>query len=49
MSKAVKTMAAKYYPRLWDKQRLQALVAAGKLTEAEYKDVTGEAYTASGA
>ena len=24
-----------YYPRLWDKARIQALEAAGKLTEEE--------------
>ncbi|NCE65391.1 XkdX family protein [Pseudoflavonifractor sp. 524-17] len=28
-------MAAAYYPRLWDKSRLEALVAAGRLTEEE--------------
>lgn len=29
-------MAQKYYPRLWDKSRLEALLAAGKLTQEEY-------------
>ena len=29
-------MAKKYYPKMWDKARLAALVKAGKLTEAEY-------------
>lgn len=28
-------MAKKYYPRLWDKQRIEALVAAGRLTREE--------------
>ena len=28
-------MAEKYYPRLWDKPRLDALVEAGKLTKKE--------------
>lgn len=28
-------MAQKYYPRLWDASRLEALVAAGKLTQDE--------------
>ena len=28
-------MAKKYYPRLWDDARLNALVSAGKLTEQE--------------
>ena len=26
-------LAKKYYPKLWDKERIQALAAAGKLTE----------------
>ena len=29
-------MAQKYYPRLWDKSRLEALLEAGKLTQEEY-------------
>ena len=28
-------MAQTYYPRLWDESRLEALVKAGKLTQAE--------------
>lgn len=28
-------MALKYYPRLWDDNRIEALVAAGKLTQSE--------------
>ena len=28
-------LAKKYYPRLWDEQRIQALAEAGKLTEEE--------------
>jgi len=28
-------LAKLYYPRLWDKARIQALAAAGKLTEEE--------------
>lgn len=35
-------MAKRYYPRLWDKSRLEALVAAGRLTEAEYQEITGD-------
>ena len=42
----VKALAQKYYPKLWDIDRLKALVAAGKLTEADYKEITGEVYTA---
>ena len=29
-------MAKKYYPRLWNKERIDALYKAGKLTEKEY-------------
>lgn len=32
-------MAQKYYPRLWDKSRLKALVEAGKLTLEEMKEL----------
>ena len=35
-------MAKKYYPQFWDKDRIRALVNAGKLTEADYKEITGE-------
>ena len=41
----VKALAIKYYPRLWDIDRLKALVAAGKLSEADYKEITGETNT----
>lgn len=40
----VKALAIKYYPRLWDMDRLKALVAAGKLSEADYGEITGETY-----
>lgn len=43
-----KALAQKYYPRLWDIDRLKALVAAGKLTEVEYSEITGEAYSKEG-
>lgn len=33
-------MAEKYYPRLWSKSRIDALVDAGKLTKAEAKKIT---------
>ena len=39
-------LARKYYPILWDAERLKKLVAAGKLTAAQYKEITGEAYKA---
>ncbi len=39
---SVVELAKKYYPQLWDKARLDALVKAGRLTEAEYEEITGE-------
>lgn len=35
-------MAQKYYPRLWDKQRIDALVEAGRLTKEEAEEITKE-------
>lgn len=32
-------MAKQYYPRLWNKERIQILVDAGRLTEEEAKEV----------
>lgn len=32
-------MAKKYYPRLWDINRIKALYGAGRLTEEEYKSI----------
>ena len=32
-------LAQKYYPRLWDADRIKALYDAGKLTEKEYKSI----------
>ena len=34
-------MAKKYYPRLWNKKRIDALHDAGKLTDEEYADILG--------
>lgn len=34
--------AQKYYPRLWDKSRLEALVQAGRLTQEEMNEITGD-------
>lgn len=36
-------MAEKYYPRLWDKKRLEALVEAGRITQAEFDQLVKEA------
>lgn len=35
----VKEMAAYYYPRLWDKARIEALVAAGRLTQEQGEEI----------
>ena len=34
-------MARQYYPRLWDKSRLEALVKAGRLTEEKFREIVG--------
>lgn len=34
-------MAKKYYPRLWDINRINALYESGKLTKEEYEEITG--------
>lgn len=40
---SVYELAKKYYPRLWDRERLEALLAAGRLSQEEYdKLVTAE-------
>ena len=39
---SVYEMAKKYYPRLWDKARLDALVEAGRLTRTEADEIVGE-------
>ena len=39
---SVYELAQQYYPRLWDKSRLEALVEAGRLTEEEYREIVGE-------
>ena len=39
---SVYEMAQRYYPRLWDKQRIDALVEAGRLTKEEAEEITGE-------
>lgn len=35
-------MALKYYPRLWDDKRLNALVEAGRLTKAQVSKIKKE-------
>lgn len=36
-------MAKKYYPRLWNKERVLALVRAGRLTREEAEEILKEA------
>lgn len=38
---SVYELARKYYPRLWDKERLEALLAAGRLRQAEFDKLVG--------
>lgn len=42
----VAELARKYYPRLWSKDRLKDLAAAGRLLADDYKAITGEEYSA---
>lgn len=35
-------LAKTYYPRLWDKARIDALHNAGKLSDEEYADILGD-------
>ena len=39
---SVYELAQKYYPRLWDKERLEALLAAGRLSQEEFDQLVGE-------
>lgn len=41
----VPEMATKYYPTLWNMERLKVLVASGKLSMDDYKTITGEDYS----
>lgn len=36
-------LAKQYYPRLWSREQLEALVAAEKLTEAQYEELIDHA------
>lgn len=40
---SVYEMARKYYPRLWDDARIDALVQAGRLTKEEGEQLRREA------
>lgn len=39
MSVQIKQLAEKYYPNLWNKERLDALLKAGQLTQKEYDEI----------
>ena len=41
MSMSVYLLARKYYPRLWDRERLEALLAAGRLSQEEFDQLVG--------
>ena len=41
----IKELCKQNYGRTWSAEMLAKLVEKGKLTEAEYADITGEAYT----
>lgn len=38
----VKEMAMHYYPKLWDKKRIDMLLEANKITQEEYNEIIGE-------
>ena len=38
---SVYELAQKYYPRLWDRERLEALLAAGRLSQEEFERLVG--------
>lgn len=42
-------LAKQYYPRLWDKYRIEALVEVGRLTEKEAQEILGRDDTQNGA
>ena len=46
MAFTAKDLSKKYYPKLWPIGRLVALAKAGKLSEADYKEITGFTYPA---
>lgn len=39
---SVYELAKKYYPRLWGRERLAALLAAGRLSQEEYDSLVTE-------
>ena len=43
-----KELALKNYPRFWTDEMVQKLVAKGKITSADYEEITGQAYPEGG-
>lgn len=43
-----KDLALKNYPRYWTDDMVKKLVAKGKITTEDYKEITGEDYPAEG-
>lgn len=43
-----KELAKKNYPRCWTEDMVQVLVVRGKLTSADYEEITGMAYPEEG-
>jgi len=43
MAVDVYAMAKKYYPRLWDIERLNTLLEKGLLTKLQYDEIVGTA------
>lgn len=43
-----KELAMKNYPRCWTEEMVQVLVAKGKITSADYEEITGQAYPEDG-
>lgn len=39
------SMAEKYYPEYWNKEKLKKMVEANKLSIEEYEEITGEPYS----
>lgn len=39
---SVYELCKRYYPRLWDKSRIEALVEAGRLSEAKAQEIMAE-------
>lgn len=37
--------AKAYYPRFYTKDNVKLFVLAGKITEAQYEEITGDKYT----